>query len=1104
MSAYHKLIDNLDGFIRKYYLNKLIKGGLFFAAAVIPVYLLVSLLEYNFYFDSPVRYVLLLSLLVFACFGLINWIVIPLLKYFQLGKRLSHEQAAIIIGDHFQDVSDKLLNILQLKEQASSSSGSDLLLASIEQKSNEIKLISFPKAIDLNRNRKYLKWALPPLFLLITLLFIEPALIADSTNRLVNPGKVFEKPQPFKFLLLNETLEVVQFEDYLLEIQVLGSILPAEVFLFMDGHEYTMERISNDKFAYTLRNVQKDKTIQFKSAEVESNLYDLAVLMRPSVDDFNVQLDYPAYTQRKPEALQAVGDLFVPAGTAITWEIDVKNSDEVFFSFGDGLPTAAERKSTAYFLHKERPKKSADYKIHLYNAAYGLKDSLVYSINVIPDLYPEIELEVFTDSTDSRQQFFVGSGSDDYGISKLEFVYQILDKAGEERFSNRELIVGKSGRALSYDYSWNIRNLELLPGDQVVYYFEIWDNDRVNGSKAARTTNMVFKTPTLKELEEQTDEGEELIKDKLEQAIKDSKRVKEQAKKLREDLLQKKEADWQDKKELEKLLEEQKNIQQQIEDAKDAFDENLDKQEDYNEPSEDIQEKQEQLEDMFEELLDEDMQKLMEDIQELMEQLDKDMALEKLEEFENNDENQEMEMERLLELFKQLELEYEVEKAIDKLEELAEQEEALSKKSAEETMSNEELQAEQEAIQEAFEELEKELENIQKQNEELEKPMDMDDLSEDNEAIKDDMQKSQQDLSQQKNDAASKKQKQAADKMKEKAQSMSMSMQSQQMSQMSEDMNALRQLLENIVGLSFQQEDIMDLFQETTINTPKYVELVQDQFKLENDFQMIEDSLFSLSKRLFQIETFIVEKIGLINTNIEGSIDLLEERKVSEASVSQQTVMKNLNDLAVMLSEVMNQMQKDMSSMMPGAQMCDNPGGQGPKPSDKISEGQEGLNKEMKQGQGKQGKGESLNAKDFAEMAARQAALRKALEAKRKKLAEQGKPSPELQEIIDQMNEQEKQLVNKQLTNQMMKRQQEILNRLLEHEKAEREQEFDEQRKSQTAQQIEKRVPPALEEYLKARENSLNLYKSSAPNLKPFYRNLTDEYVKEKGAPLKE
>ena len=120
------------------------------------------------------------------------------------------------------------------------------------------------------------------------------------------------------------------------------------------------------------------------------------------------------------------------------------------------------------------------------------------------------------------------------------------------------------------------------------------------------------------------------------------------------------------------------------------------------------------------------------------------------------------------------------------------------------------------------------------------------------------------------------------------------------------------------MGLSFQQEDLLDLFVSTTINTPRYVELVQDQFKIEKDFQIVEDSLMALSKRLFQIETFIVEKVGLINNNIEGSIGDLEERKIGEAAVAQQTVMKNLNDLAVMLSDVMKQMQQDMSSMMPG------------------------------------------------------------------------------------------------------------------------------------------------------------------------------------------
>ena len=1102
MSAYNRLIGNLDKFIRKYYLNKVIKGALVFVAFSLPYYLLINFLEYKFYFSNNIRLTLLIFLVLGVLTALGYWVVLPLTKYYKLGKLISHEQAAKIVGDHFGSVQDKLLNILQLRDQAKDLSDNSLLLASVEQKSDEIKLVSFPKAIDLRKNRKYIKYALPPLLLLLILLFADPSLIADSTTRLVNPNKAYEKPMPFRFLIQNESLKVVQFEDFSLVVKTVGTAVPADVFVEIDNFSYKMENTAPGEFAYTVRNVQKGKQFKFVSGEVNSIPYELDVLLKPTVANFDVYLDYPSYTGQKDEKITAIGDLFVPTGSSIRWEFDTKNSSEVYFAFDENKPDKAKRNGENYFSKNTKVYNSQAYKVLLANEDLGLADSLSYFINVIQDKHPQISLEVFEDSLETRNKYFIGEGTDDYGINKIEFVYEILDPKGVQKESERTFISGSSSRSTSYSHNWNIQDANLQPGEQVVYYFEIWDNDAVNGSKSARTQNMVYKMPTVDEFKKSEDEKEELIKDKLEEAIKDSKRVQKKAKDLKEKLLQKKEADWQDKKELEKLLEEQQKIEEKINDAKEAFEENLDKQEDFNQPSEEIEEKQEKLEEMFEDLLDEEMQKLMEEIQELMEKLDKDEALEKLDDFENSDEDMEKEMERMLELFKQLEMEYEMEQAVEKLEELADKEEELSKETKEGESSTEELKDKQEDLKKEFEALEKDLEKIKDMNKELEKPMDMDNLDEGNESIKQDMQQSQQSLEKQDNKAASKKQKSASDKMREKASSLSMSMQSQQQEQMQEDMDALRQLLENIVGLSFQQEDLMDLFATTTINTPRYVELVQDQFKIENDFQIVEDSLMALSKRLFQIETFIVEKIGVVNNNIEGSIADLEERKINEAAVSQQTVMKNLNDLAVMLSDVMKQMQQDMSSMMPGAQMCNKPGGKGMKPSDKISEGQEGLNKQMKEGkEGKEGKGkegEGLDAKDFAEMAARQAALRKALEAKQKQLREQGKGSNDLQNIIDQMNEQEKQLVNKRLTNEMMKRQEEILTRLLEHEKAEREQEYDEQRKSKSADQIKNDLPPALEEYLKEKEKSLNLYKSTSPNLKPFYRMLTDEYIKDK------
>src|SRR5512133_3344692 len=115
---YHLLIQKLDAFTRRYYLNKMIRGSLITVGAVLAVFLTYNLLEHRFYFSSGMRLTLLLSFigLSIACLGYL--IAYPLAQYFRLGKTISHEQAASIIGSHFSPIQDKLLNILQLKRQA--------------------------------------------------------------------------------------------------------------------------------------------------------------------------------------------------------------------------------------------------------------------------------------------------------------------------------------------------------------------------------------------------------------------------------------------------------------------------------------------------------------------------------------------------------------------------------------------------------------------------------------------------------------------------------------------------------------------------------------------------------------------------------------------------------------------------------------------------------------------------------------------------------------------------------------------------------------------------------------------------------------------------
>src|SRR5688572_15403786 len=209
---YLTLIHKLDAFTRRFYLNKLIKGSLITASFILAVFLVYALLEHQFYFSSFTRKILLFSFIgsTLASLGLL--VVYPLAQFYRLGKVISHEQAARIIGSHFGHIQDKLLNILQLKHQADHANGNaELLFAGIEQKTKEIELVPFKAAIDLSKNRKYLRYALPPALILLTLLVAAPSIIRDSTDRLIHTNKVYERDAPFQFIMnAEEDLTVLQ------------------------------------------------------------------------------------------------------------------------------------------------------------------------------------------------------------------------------------------------------------------------------------------------------------------------------------------------------------------------------------------------------------------------------------------------------------------------------------------------------------------------------------------------------------------------------------------------------------------------------------------------------------------------------------------------------------------------------------------------------------------------------------------------------------------------------------------------------------------------------------------------------------------------------
>ena len=627
MNSYDLLIEKLDAFTRKFYLNQILRGSLYAIALIGLLFLTFNLLEHYFFFGTGGRKLLFYSFLMVSLGSLGYWVIRPLLHYFHLGQVISHEQAAKIIGKHFADVEDKLLNILQLNKQSSLHADNDLILASINQKSEQIKLVPFPKAIDLRKNRRYLRYAMPPLLVILALLFAAPSIITDSTKRIIRNSEEFTPDAPFHFKLENDVLSVGQFEDLELAIRVDGEYIPDEAFINIGESQYRLKKESSSTFSYILNNVKNDLEFSLTSGPVESEKHKVSVRLKPQLASFEIHVDHPAYTGFKDEVISNTGDIVVPQGTKVSWFLTSLHADDAFIALDANEDKPLQRKSESDYTYTYRAMKSMPYTLRLSNNDFT--DSIAYNINVIPDHYPTIEVEKFVDSLDRDLKYFVGSVSDDYGLSGLSFNYRIKPKDGGYGSLNTQALKKPTSRTEEYDFLWDVKELKLKPGDEVEYYFEVFDNDRVNGAKSSKTQILKIEMPTEKELEEKSKKNSEDIKKELEKAIKKTQQNKKELKELREKLLQQKELNWQDRKKLEDLLKEQQKMQEQMKEAQKMMEENKEADKQLNKEKEELLEKQEKLDEMFEKVLDEETQKLMEEIQKLLQELEKDDALQK-------------------------------------------------------------------------------------------------------------------------------------------------------------------------------------------------------------------------------------------------------------------------------------------------------------------------------------------------------------------------------------------------------------------------------------------------------------------------------------------
>lgn len=1085
------LRHKLDGFRKKYYINKLLKGSMYAVGFSLIYILVISFVEHFGHFNGNTRLGLFLVFVFGEIFIIFTNIVRPIFGLLSLGKHLSYEKAAELIGKHFPEIDDKIVNTIELGQM--SGSENKLVQASLEQRTKALIPFSFNQAINFKENAKYWPILIVPILIFGVIVFSGNwKAITDGGKRIVAFDQEFLPVAPFEFVLLNNSLVTEQGESLKLRFEFKGEVIPESAQFSSNNKKGRFVRLDNNIFEYSLNNLFDDLSFTVLANGFSSQVYDIEVVPVPRVRSFLIEVNPPAYTGVKSfVASKSIID--VPEGSEVIWDLNTTSTASAYLSAADSSYYFENTKEGLFSLTLNL-KESLNYQIVTENDKVKKEQAGQNTVGVIKDGFPEIDVLVEMDSVAPNTFYYSGDIADDYGFTSL----RASIKAGNSTIRKR-INVSSSTNVQSFSGLLKLDSLA-EEGQKVTVIFEVWDNDGVNGAKKSKSRSFDFQLLSAREQQNQINEQMQSYFSDKEELQKSDEEILEELKRLREKLLNKKKADWKDKEKIKELLEKKKKIEEERKALNQKRDNLQKKEKQPKSTNEDLEKKKKSLEDLKKDKKQQELEKLLEEVSKLMDKLNPEHLEKALEQMEKLAEQNQRKEDRVDKMLEDLKFQMDVLKQVEKLKELAEEMKQLSEEKNEEGDEKER----QDEIEKKLDELKKEREELEEKNEDFKRQNEENDVEKKEEEAKDEMKKSDENMEKSDQEKANENQKKSSEKMEEMSGEMMQSLMSMQSEQKKEDMKTLRQILENLEILSLDIEELAILSKESAKSDPLYRKLLREQKILKDGAGIIKDSLIALGERVPEVQEMVYEELAIIEDRLEQGIDALENQEGGKSALHQQHVMTSANNLALLLDNALKNMQKQMASMMQGSQSCQKPGSGKPSPSNmKQKQGELGkkmseMMKGQQKGKGKPGagKGEGRNGKEIVEMLSRQEQIRKQLEDYMSEKEGENGSQGNMAKVIEEMKKVEEDLLKGELQNEALERVKNIESKLLEFETAELEREKDEKRESKSGDELEQLKQDELDRYLEEKENEKEELNYRPLRLKEYYKKVSNRFLK--------
>ncbi|WP_319500284.1 DUF4175 family protein [uncultured Draconibacterium sp.] len=1079
------LVNKLNAFRFKYGLYRLVRGAALVFVMLITLYTVFSVVEYYVYLSSFTRKVVFYGYLIFAVLLSTQFILIPLFRLLHILKPIDLKSSTQLIQKHFGEIKDKLLNIIELSDLHENKYSNDLLIASIDQKIDELKVFNFNEAIEYKNIKVISIYLIISCLIASGILLSNKSIFTESTNRLVHYNQEFVKPAPFSFRLSNESLKAKKGDSYTVKVIAEGDEIPQIVYINIEGNNYLMKTTEFGNYEFEMASVINPVSFYFTDLNYKSDSYTLQLLPKPGINSFTVNVNPPSYTLSESQLLENIGDVQVPCGTILKWQFSGIDVDSLALLFSDSIRVKATQNEGLFEVEK-KVYKSSNYNVYIRNKITEEELALSYNIDVIPDIYPDIEVVRIEDSTRLTRFFFKGVIGDDYGFSSLMFHYNV---ANED--TAIALAVSKNMADQEFYFSYDFNDVE--SEGAISYYFSVSDNDIINGYKTTTSDSYTFVFPDKEELEANEKEQFENLEKMIAESQQLSKEIQNSLQNLQIKNMDTNTSDWEKSQMVNDIVQKQNQLEKLYDKIK-QDNKNLNNYlNSFNDNSEEIIEKQKQIEELLKEVFTDELQELMDEFNKLAEEFDSKKLNELTRDMNVTMDDLQKQLDRNLEMLKKFKVEQKLQEITDEMNEMAMEEENMAKEISEEK-NFDEINEKVSEHQENLKDLEKRLNEALEMNKELEKPIGFDDFDEEFDELQKSTEESKENLEKKNRNKSSQSIQKTSEQMKNAAFAMQQMLDMNSMQQNQENIQNLRQILDNLVLLSFNQEDILTGLSEISAKDPRLTELNKEQKRIEDQSKIVRDSLYALAKRTPQISSMINNELVDMEINLTKAGQELEEALFPQARSSQQFVITATNNLALLLNESLEQLEKQMANAQPGDQQCENPGGQGSgmqnlkESSESIKQQLQKMIEQMKNG----------NSQGLSKQMGQSLMQHEMMQQMLRDLMNNGQVGSQAQETlkkIDQMlEENRKELMNKSINAETIARQNLITTRLLEAEKAETEREFEDKRESESADEFYSN-PVKFFEYKEKENFTLEYLNRNSNTLNNFYNKKYKDYL---------